>query len=202
MQRKNNSLSAVRPNPSVPNPSVLVIVALITLGVILNGGCKQDSLRPTTRPVLKAYQQFPPVLPYVLQPGDVVDIKFYYQTTLNQSVTVRPDGKISLPLVDDIQAAGRTLPQLDQDLTNLYLQKIRDPELTVILTQATGQRIYVGGEVSAPGTFVLSGSVSAIQAIMQAGGHRKTGHMESVVVLRRARVLLACLLYTSPSPRD
>jgi len=85
---------------------------------------------------------------YIIQAGDQLDIKFFYNPELNDSVTVRPDGKISLQLVDEVQAAGQTPAQLDDFLTEKYAKELRKPVITVIVKSFASQRVYVGGEVN------------------------------------------------------
>ncbi|HEY3350234.1 MAG TPA: polysaccharide biosynthesis/export family protein [Thermoanaerobaculia bacterium] len=121
---------------------------------------------------------------YVLRPGDVLEVKFFYVPELDQAVTVRQDGRISLQLVDEVVAAGRTVAQLRAELGSLYGKTLKDPQLAVILKEADRPRIYVGGEVNRPGLIRPTGSLTALQAIFEAGGTRPTGELASVVVLR------------------
>ena len=102
---------------------------------------------------------------YVIHAGDQLDIKFFYNPELNESVTVRPDGKISLQLVDEIQAAGLQPSELDQRLTELYSHELKKPVLTVIVRSFTGQRVYVGGEVNRQGLITLQPGLTALQAV-------------------------------------
>lgn len=127
-----------------------------------------------------------PVIPkdYRLHCGDIVEIKFFYNPKLNESLHIRPDGKISLQLIDDIQAAGLTPMELDRALTKKYTELLSQPELTVIVREFAGQKIYVGGEVRTPGLFNLSGKITALQAIIQAGGFLNTAALSNIIILR------------------
>ena len=120
---------------------------------------------------------------YTLQTGDVIDIKFFYNPKLNELVTIRPDGKISLQLVDEVLAVGLTPAELDRILTEKYTKVIRQPEVAVIVKEFVGQQVYVGGEVKVPGVIPISGKLTALQAIFQAGGFRETAHPASVVII-------------------
>jgi protein involved in polysaccharide export with SLBB domain len=100
---------------------------------------------------------------------------------------VRPDGKISLQLLDDVQAAGITPAQLDEILTKKYAQELKKPVLTVIVRSFTGQSVYVGGEVNRPGLINLTAGMSALQAVINAGGFRETAKPEDAIVIRKGR---------------
>ncbi len=114
-----------------------------------------------------------------------MDIKLFFNPELNESVFVRPDGKISLQLVDDVQAAGLRPSDLDDVLTQKYSQELRKPVITVIVRSFTGQRVYVGGEVGNPGLVNLTAGMTALQAVINAGGFRETAKPDGVIVIRK-----------------
>ena len=122
---------------------------------------------------------------YVIHAGDQLDIKFFYNPELNESVTVRPDGKISLQLVDEIQAAGLQPSELDQRLTELYSRELKKPVLTVIVRSFTGQRVYVGGEVNRQGLITLQPGLTALQAVFQSGGFMETAQPAETLIIRK-----------------
>ena len=122
---------------------------------------------------------------YLIQPGDQLDIKFFYNPEINESVTVRPDGKISLQLVDEVQAAGLKPSQLDKVLTEKYAYELKKPVITVIVKSFGGQRIYVGGEVNRQGLLTLTGAMTPLQAVLNAGGFRETANPASAIVIRK-----------------
>ena len=122
---------------------------------------------------------------YYLQPGDNLDIKFFYNPELNENVTIRPDGKISLQLIEEVQAAGLTPAQLDDLLTKQYATQLKQATLTVIIKEFGGQRIYVGGEVNSPQVLEVVGRVNALQAIFNAGGFKDNAKMSSVMIVSR-----------------
>ena len=123
--------------------------------------------------------------PYVLQPGDELIIKFYTNPELNEEVEVRPDGMISLQLIDDVQAAGLTPAALDAELTKRYTGELANPQVTVIVRRSSSQRVYVGGEVGSQGVIRLTGGMTIFQAIQKAGGFAKTAHRKCVVLIRQ-----------------
>jgi len=122
---------------------------------------------------------------YRIQAGDQLDIKFYYNKDLNEQVTVRPDGRISLQLVKSIVAAGLTPEQLTDQLANAYSSQLNNPEIAVIVRSFSSQRVYVDGEVAKPGMIPLAGPTTVRQAISQAGGFLYTGNVTDVMVIRR-----------------
>ena len=125
--------------------------------------------------------------PYVINAGDQLDIKFFYNPELNETVTVRPDGKISLQLVDEVQAAGLQPSELDDFLTQKYSQELKKPVLTVIVRSFTGQRVYVGGEVMRAGLITLPPGMTALQAVFKAGGFRETAQPAETLIIRKGQ---------------
>ncbi len=122
---------------------------------------------------------------YRVRAGDDLDIKFFYTKEMNEVVKVRPDGFISLQLVDDIKAAGLTPQELDNELTQRYAAHLKNPVLTVIVRSFGGFRAYVGGEVATPQVLSLEGGLTPLQAIFRAGGARSTAHLSAVVLVRK-----------------
>lgn len=140
------------------------------------------------------HRQFPPVAQhtsgggpgtYVIQPGDILDIKFFYNQELNETVTVRPDGMISLQLVDEIQAAGLHPSELDDILTQGYSLELREPAITVIVRSSEGRRVYIGGEVNRQGLIPLVGNVTPLQAVLSSGGFKESAAPEAALVIRK-----------------
>ncbi len=131
-------------------------------------------------------EPLPPIewRPYRIQIDDELDIKFWGNEELDQSVTVRPDGMISLPYVDDVRAGGLTPTELDKELTARYAKELIKPELTVIVTQAGGQTIYLSGEVSDQGSLRLAERMTLMQAIQEAGGLLTTARREQILIIR------------------
>jgi polysaccharide export outer membrane protein len=124
---------------------------------------------------------------YRLSAGDKLRIEVYKDTQLSQSLQVRPDGKITLPLVGDISAAGRTSVELRNAIAGALEEYIAKPVVTVIVTETTPLVIYVTGEVNKPGALaVTNGQMSIIQAIAMAGGFTDFADKKDVRVLRKS----------------
>lgn len=158
--------------------------------LLLLGSCASAPVNPNEEALpLLGMSKIQDIPEYRIYPGDQLDIKFFYNPELNESVVVRPDGKISLQLIDDIQAAGLTPAQLDSELTRLYAQELRKPLVTVIVRSFTGQRVYVGGEVGTPGLTLgvvpLVPGMTALQAVINAGGFRDTARPGAVILIRK-----------------
>lgn len=127
----------------------------------------------------------PALVPYVLQVGDELAIKFYTNPELNEDVKVRSDGMISLQLVDDVQASGLTPSQLDAELTKRYTGELADPQISVIVKTPGGERVYVAGEVGKQGVLPLVGGMTLYQALQDAGGFTETAHRKQVLLIRK-----------------
>ena len=121
---------------------------------------------------------------YRLQVGDEIQLKFFLSPELDQDVMVRPDGRISLSLLDDVAAVGLTPMELDRIVTEGYRTELRDPKITVIVKRLAA-KVYVGGEVRQPRFVAHSGSLTVLQAIFEAGGFADTAEPSSVILLRR-----------------
>ncbi len=122
---------------------------------------------------------------YVIHAGDQLAVKFYYNPELDQEVTVRPDGRITLPLAHEITAAGLTTPELVDVLTARYAPHIRNPEITVIVKTFEAQKVFVDGQVATPGMVKLTGPMTILQSIASAGGLKDSARDSEVLVIRR-----------------
>jgi protein involved in polysaccharide export with SLBB domain len=122
---------------------------------------------------------------YIIQPGDDLAIKFYYNPPLDESVTVRPDGRISLQLVQEVQASSLTTSELAAVLREKYASYINDPEISVIVRSFDSRKIFVDGEVGSPGMIVMGGYMSILQSIASAGGLKTSALDSEVLVIRR-----------------
>src|SRR5438045_3762203 len=107
---------------------------------------------------------------YVIGPDDVLDVSVWKEPELTRTLQVRPDGKISMPLLNDVQAAGFTANQLSQSIGEKLKKYLTAPQVTIILTQVNSQRVYVIGEVTRPGAYPVLPGMTILQAISSAGG--------------------------------
>ena len=120
-----------------------------------------------------------------LVPGDVVEVKFFYTPRLDETQTVRPDGKIALQLVGELEVQGKTPAEFRGELLKLYKPHLNDPEVTVIVRSFWNRRVFVGGQVMTPCIVEMAGKLTVLEAIMQAGGFdMKEAEVRNVVVIR------------------
>lgn len=122
---------------------------------------------------------------YTFSPGDTIEIKFFYTPELNETQTVRPDGQIALQIIGEVTAEGKTPAELRGLLKRLYAPHLKDPEISVITRSFSNNRVFVGGQVLLPGSIEMAGKMTALEAIIQAGGIDYTdAEVKNVVVIR------------------
>lgn len=141
---------------------------------------RMDEARERTRAVTAEQRD----AVYTLQPGDELTLDFFYNEELNTYVTIRPDGRFNLPLVGEVDANGRTIPELTATLSERYAPMLKRPEVIVNVSGFGSQVVYVGGEVTNAGVVPLSSNMTAMQSVLAAGGARTTGNMKNVVIIR------------------
>ena len=123
---------------------------------------------------------------FIIGNDDVLAISVWKEPELTKAVPVRSDGKISLPLVGEMQATGRTPLQLEQDITEKLKNFITTPEVTVIVEKVNSRKYNVLGEVTKPGSYMLTASTTIMDAIAAAGGFRDFAKKTGVYVLRKS----------------
>lgn len=121
---------------------------------------------------------------YMIKKGDVLEINVWKEEELTRTLKVRVDGKISLPLADDIQAAGRTPMDLKAEIRDALSSYIEDPQVTVIV-QEQSREYFLIGEVAKTGAFPLQKDLTVVQALAQAGGFTEWADKGSILLLRR-----------------
>jgi polysaccharide export outer membrane protein len=128
-----------------------------------------------------------PALPasYVIGTDDVLAVVFWHDKDMSvDAVTVRPDGKISLPLLNDVHAAGYTPDQLRAVLVQAASKYVEEPNATVLVKEIHSRKVFITGNVSKPGIYPLSGEMNVLQLIAQAGGLLEYADAEKIVVMR------------------
>jgi polysaccharide biosynthesis/export protein len=121
---------------------------------------------------------------YIIGPEDVLDVSVWKETELTRTLPVRPDGKISMPLLNDVQAAGLTPTRLAQSITEKLKKYLTAPQVTVIVSQINSQRVYVIGEVTRPGAYPMLPGMNILQAISSAGGLTQFANGKKIFLLR------------------
>lgn len=121
---------------------------------------------------------------YVLNPGDQVEIAVWKEPDLTKTVIVRPDGKFSFALVGEVVAAGRTISQVQTEVASRLQKYIPEPVVTAAVTNLEGNRIYVIGQVTKPGSYPMNPRLNVLQALTVAGGMTPFANLDGIIVLR------------------
>ena len=177
-------------NPRLILPIALVFAAIGPLTVPLRAAQSPPVAQPTSAPPkvdTPAPKPLPPsTLPkdYVIGVADLLNVAFWTAKELSADVIVRPDGKISLPLLNDVPAVGRTPEQLAGEIAKIAAKYVQDPGATVIVKEIHSRTVYVVGEVSKPGSFPLGGEMTVLQALGEAGGFLEGAKKSAVLIVR------------------
>jgi len=121
---------------------------------------------------------------YTIGPEDVLEITVWRNTDLSKVVAVRPDGRISLPLIGDVGAAGRTAPQLSEAIAEKLKEFKENPQVSIVVKEVNSYAIYVLGEVTKPGKYPLKSKTTLLQAITLASGFTPAAARNKIVVFR------------------
>lgn len=163
----------------------LFLVALMPAAAAAQGAGlpKPGSAPPTGRtPTVAAAPSASPE--YVIGPDDVLSIVFWRDKDISADVAVRPDGRISLPLLNDVQAGGLTPLQLRDRITEEARRYVEDPNVTVVVRQINSRKVFVTGEVNKPGPYPLTGPTTVLQMLATAGGLHEYADDKNIVVMR------------------
>ena len=156
------------------------IGAMLAAGALPAQEAEKNANKQTSGPVQVATTD----ASYKIGPQDVLRIDVWKETEISRSVPVRPDGKISLPLLNDVQASGLTAMELANVITEGLKKFINSPQVTVTVTEINSRRIYVTGEVTKPGAYALLPNMTALQALTSAGGFTQFSNPKKIYVLR------------------
>lgn len=132
---------------------------------------------------------------YTLGPDDVIGIEVWQEEELSKTVTIRPDGKVTLPFIDDVQAAGLTTEELKTLITEKLKEFITDPVVSIVVLQMNSMKVFVQGEVVRQGVYELKSNTTILQAISMAGGFNAWSKRKKVTIIRdingkRARIIV------------
>tara|TARA_R110002096_G_scaffold38595_26_gene106503 strand:- start:1160 stop:2062 length:903 start_codon:yes stop_codon:yes gene_type:complete len=157
---------------------------LLAVGLLALASCTTPN--PTEK-VTVAFELSTPRAhqPYLISPGDELEVLHFDTPKLNMTVPVRPDGNIALPLVGRVVAEGRTPEALSLEIEQRLGTELRNPRVTIVVRGFVGRRVHIGGEVGRPGPLVLVNRTTVLEALLTAGGPLDTAHLEQVLVMRR-----------------
>jgi polysaccharide export outer membrane protein len=146
----------------------------------------QGTAKPTTPDSVTAATNagITPAADYVIGPGDVLTVVFWREPEMSVEPVVRPDGRISIPLLDDVEVAGLTPEQLKQKLLVAAQRVVQDPNVTVVVKQINSRRVYITGQVGKPGPYPLVTSMNVLQLISTAGGLLEYADEKNIVIMR------------------
>jgi len=168
----------VRVGRTMRGEAVLAAVCLFaSLALVAEAA---DTFTPT-------YTANPATPEYRLGPEDVIEVFVWKQPELTTTVVIRPDGRISLPLTDELEASGKTAVQLQKDITEKLREYITQPIVNVIVKQVNSLKISVLGEVRKPDVYRIKNQVTVLDAIAMAGGFTDLARPSRVIVIRNAR---------------
>ena len=153
------------------------------LAAALLAGCTDYSAVPTAPPAVLQTSVQPAV--YRMAVGDEIEIRQFFNPELNDRLLIRPDGKVALQLIGDYTAAGKTSEEMRMELVDLYARQVKAPEITIVVRTFGSREIFVGGEVERAGVITFNRPVTALRAVMEAGGFRNTARVSEVVIARR-----------------
>jgi polysaccharide export outer membrane protein len=162
---------------------VIAAALLAGLGLVNAAGAEQASLKSTAPVVPPA--AMPLASDYVIGPDDLLQVSVWKNETMSRTLPVRPDGKISLPLLDDIQAAGLTPLQLRDKVAAALAEFMPSPEVSVTVMEVRSYRVSVLGEVQKPGVLQLKAPTTVLEAIALAGGFKDFASPSKIVIFRK-----------------
>lgn len=166
-----------------------VVLAALTTGAAssLHAQARAGAPAPASQPSGTAYSGTNDIKPpsdYEIGPEDQLAVVFWKDKDLSTDVTVRPDGMISLPLLNDVQAAGLTPDQLRDRITAAATKYVEDPNVTVVVKQINSRKVFITGMVGKPGAYPLGGTMTIAQLIALAGGLNEYADKEHITVVR------------------
>lgn len=128
----------------------------------------------------------PTLQEYTVQPGDILEISVWKEEDMYKEILVRPDGGITFPLAGELFTRGKTISQLQKDLSKRLSKYLSNPVVTISPKQLLGNRIYVIGKVAKPGMYFISSYIDVVQALSMAGGLTPFSAVNDIIVLRRS----------------
>src|SRR5712691_549699 len=182
------------------NRKILWAALLLLAGITICGAAQRDnrkktdgkgsaiaSVRETSSPASNSQPASTPATAdpaYVIGPEDMLDISVWKEPDASRVVPVRPDGRISLPLIHDVEAAGMSPQQLAGAAAEMLKKYLNDPQVTVIVTAINSQRVFIVGEVLRAGAFPLLPAMTVLQALSSAGGFTTFADVKKIRVVR------------------
>jgi polysaccharide export outer membrane protein len=156
------------------NSTRAIALALLAASVLGGGIARAQAPPPVENPAAS----------YIIGPDDVLSVLFWRDKDMSYDVVVRPDGKISLPLVNDIQAGGLTPSQLRDNVNTIARRYVEEPSVTVVVKQINSRKLFITGQVEKPGPYPMSGPTTVLQLISMAGGLKEFTDGKRILIMR------------------
>jgi len=156
------------------NPTRAIALTLLAASVLGGGMASAQAPPPVENPPAS----------YIIGPDDVLSVLFWRDKDMSYDVVVRPDGKISLPLVNDIQAGGLTPSQLRDNVNTIARRFVEEPSVTVVVKQINSRKLYITGQVEKPGMYPMSSGTTVLQLISLAGGLKEYIDGKRILIMR------------------
>jgi polysaccharide biosynthesis/export protein len=164
-------------------PVMVGAILLAAVAASAQGNGQQANARPAgTAPVLPGGIVPPPG--YVIGADDVLAVTFWREKDMSSDVHVRPDGKITLPLLNDVDAAGLTPDELRDRVTKAAAQFVEDPNVTVTVTAINSRKVFITGNIGKAGPYPIIGPMTVMQLIAMAGGVQEFARSERILIMR------------------
>ena len=160
------------------------VVALTAASAVCASAAGQNAAARPASAVAPAAAAAPSADEYVIGPDDVLSISFWREKDLSADVTVRPDGKVTVPLLNDVMASGRTPEQLRDAIQQMARAYLEDPTPTVVVKEIKSRRVFITGQVEKPGPYPLNDRLTVLQLIAVAGGLKEFADGKSITVMR------------------
>ena len=177
-----------------------ILVAAITLGPSTQATAGESDRHTSPRKTgaaapNRAVADSPPAPDYVIGPGDIIEVAYWKDKDASAEVAVRPDGCVSLPLLNDVPASGLTPAELGERITKLASSFLEDPNVTVMVKQINSRTAYIVGEVARPGAYALTGPVRVLQVIAMAGGPTEFASLSDIAIVRSSAAGVVTLTF-------
>ncbi len=169
-------------------PAILLFAALLVPALFCHAQVKPSAAAPAGQKAsptaTRGAAAMAPADTYVIGDSDVLTVTVFKEPTLSGPLLVRPDGMISIPLLGDVLAAGKTPLELAAEITGKLKKYIQDPDVTVVMTQINSKVVYLIGEVGKPGPIAMTPGMTMLQAIATAGGLTEYANSKKIYILR------------------
>jgi protein involved in polysaccharide export with SLBB domain len=167
------------------NHLLLTFIVIVIFSIILLAGCQSSPKKLDIESVNASTQEYIDT-DVTLDAGDVLIITFFYTPELNTEQTIRPDGKIDLQLIGEVKVSGKTPQELKEELIEKYSKKIQQLDISITVQSFYNRRVYVGGAVAASTSIPIPGQLTALEAIILAGGiDPGSGKYKNILLIRR-----------------